>query len=307
MKTLYFEGAGCFNVNEYLDPEFRGNPRIRTAFRNDKGAAIYLELICGANYYFKNLFVDACYYIKGDDDCNKHRLGIDRHGAATMYTTNGILCLLNKIGATFDAIEVLPSLSGYKVFSDRPTNNRMASDRPVAGYNFGDEFVPDWDEIHKREMVYELLCPELYFIQEISSNGWRIDARYKETVPNVIKRLCDTISLPTAHFYSTYAEAQRELDDELAEYQRQANLSDYEWALEDLNKVLAHWAKLYGHTEDECENIRRRLLTLKKFEELEFCLMSSNVGYKYFKSSKWNAIYPVPNYKGELVYDNMSM
>lgn len=158
MKTLYFEGAGCFNVNEYLDPEFRGNPRIRTAFRNDKGAAIYLELICGANYYFKNLFVDACYYIKGDDDCNKHRLGIDRHGAATMYTTNGILCLLNKIGATFDAIEVLPSLSGYKVFSDRPTNNRMASDRPVAGYNFGDEFVPDWDEIHKREMVYELLC-----------------------------------------------------------------------------------------------------------------------------------------------------
>lgn len=151
------------------------------------------------------------------------------------------------------------------------------------------------------------LCPELYFIQEISSNGWRIDARYKETVPNVIKRLCDTISLPTAHFYSTYAEAQRELDDELAEYQRQANLSDYEWALEDLNKVLAHWAKLYGHTEDECENIRRRLLTLKKFEELEFCLMSSNVGYKYFKNSKWNAIYPVPNYKGELVYDNMSM
>ena len=48
MKTLYFEGAGCFNVSEYLDPEFRGNPRIRTAFRNDKGAAIYLELICGA-------------------------------------------------------------------------------------------------------------------------------------------------------------------------------------------------------------------------------------------------------------------
>lgn len=162
MKTLYFEGAGCFNVNEYLDPEFRGNPRIRTAFRNDKGAAIYLELICGANYYFKNLFVDACYYIKGDDDCNKHRLGIDRHGAATMYTTNGILCLLNKIGATFDAIEVLPPLSGYKVFSDRPTNNRMASDRPVAGYNFGDEFVPDWDEIHKREMVYELLCESEY-------------------------------------------------------------------------------------------------------------------------------------------------
>lgn len=85
------------------------------------------------------------------------------------------------------------------------------------------------------------------------------------------------------------------------------NLSDYEWALEDLNKVLAHWAKLYGHTEDECENIRRRLLTLKKFEKLEFCLMSSNVGYKYFKSSKWNAIYPVPNFKGELIYDNMSM
>lgn len=64
---------------------------------------------------------------------------------------------------------------------------------------------------------------------------------------------------------------------------------------------------LYGHTEDECENIRRRLLTLKKFEELEFCLMGSHVGYKYFKNSKWNAIYPVPNFKGELVYDNMSM
>ena len=39
-KTLYFEGAGCSGTKRN-DVE---NCRIRTAFHNDKGESIYLEL-----------------------------------------------------------------------------------------------------------------------------------------------------------------------------------------------------------------------------------------------------------------------
>lgn len=78
MKTLFFEGAG--NVP-------RGNVencRIRTAFTNDNGEKIYLEL-SGVevgkhtsdrlrNFQYIG-FVNSCFYIKGsDDDENNYRL-----------------------------------------------------------------------------------------------------------------------------------------------------------------------------------------------------------------------------------------
>ena len=42
LKVLYFEGAG---MNTYESGEDVGNHRIRTAFLNNEGKAIYLEII----------------------------------------------------------------------------------------------------------------------------------------------------------------------------------------------------------------------------------------------------------------------
>ena len=130
MKTLYFEGAGS------VPRGMVENCRIRTAFHNDKGEAIYLEM--SGFEVTKNSprsikqftcagFVDHCHYIMGDDDCNKHSI-VDMRHKTFEYNKSEILSIVNSLGCSFDEVVILPDLAGYRVFKDRE------------GHNFGDEF-----------------------------------------------------------------------------------------------------------------------------------------------------------------------
>ena len=112
MKKLYFEGAGSFGCCDTAE-ELRGNCRLRTMFHDDKGRAVYLEILSGMNKTAGRLYVDFCHYI-GKDGCNLLRLPVWRDGKRREYTPEGILALLDEIGAHFDAVEVLPSLAGYR-------------------------------------------------------------------------------------------------------------------------------------------------------------------------------------------------
>lgn len=160
LKVLYFEGAGCENT-------YRGeinNCRIRTAFTNNEGKKIYLEI----NGYEKTKddekkyhrfqeykigeaigFIDSCHYITNDsniDDCNKSRLECERKNNIS-YSYNGILTFVNKqCNCSFDKIEVLGDLSGYRVFADTTKNN-------YSMYNYGDEFEYDIELENIRKTV----------------------------------------------------------------------------------------------------------------------------------------------------------
>lgn len=113
MKKLYFEGAGSFGCCDTAE-ELRGNCRLRTMFHDDKGRAVYLEILSGMNKTAGRLYVDSCHYI-GKDDYNLRRLPVERDSKRREYTPAGILELLDEIGAHFDAVEVLPNLAGYRV------------------------------------------------------------------------------------------------------------------------------------------------------------------------------------------------
>lgn len=144
MKKLYFEGAGCVA---------RGNVpncRIRTAFHLDNGTPVYLEIsgleTCGSTAPMYRRFtnygiVDHLHYA-GECTCGDDRaaFGLDR-AFAFEYTLENILALVNSFGVSFDAVEVLPDLSGYRVHADK------------GGYNYGDEFAPDRELIRAREAV----------------------------------------------------------------------------------------------------------------------------------------------------------
>lgn len=140
-KTLYFEGAGSVPRGDVE------NCRIRTAFTNDHGEQIYLELI-GAPVYSKGkqdrhsfeksaLFIEACFYI------NKTFIntgGFTQHYKVELnavmglgeYSKTKILNFINEqLHCHFFQIMVLDELSGYSVFKDK------------SKYNFGDEFVFD--------------------------------------------------------------------------------------------------------------------------------------------------------------------
>ena len=133
MKKLYFEGAGSFGCCDTAE-ELRGNCRLRTMFHDDQGRAVYLEI--GMNKTAGRLYVYSCNYI-GKDDYKMLRLPVERDGKRREYTPEGILALLDEIGAHFDAVEVLPRLAGYQVFADE-----YRSGGTEAEYMRGDTFVP---------------------------------------------------------------------------------------------------------------------------------------------------------------------
>ena len=117
-KVLYFEGAGCVPAGDVE------NCRIRTAFSNDLGEKIYLEMFnCPRD---GKIFVSSCHYITGDwDDENKNR--ITRNTLDLQYTKENILKFVNsKLNCSFSEIIILDNLDGYRVHK----GNRE--------YNFGD-------------------------------------------------------------------------------------------------------------------------------------------------------------------------
>ena len=142
-KVLYFEGVGCVERGDVP------NCRIRTAFHLDDGRALYLEL-SGAEVgkhmgdhlkCFTNAgFVDHCHFITEEGDVH-HKA--ERPGTYFEYSMAGILKFVNSLGASFDAIEVLPSLAGYQVHAGK------------GKCNYGDEFPYDAELTAKRLAIRE--------------------------------------------------------------------------------------------------------------------------------------------------------
>lgn len=166
MKTLYFEGAGMSDAD--ISKATVGNCRIRSAFHLDNGKPVYLEISGSERQRRSNPeifrwrytgFITDCHYITDDlpnDDCNNHRIvfpGERESGgwvnARTFaYTEAEILRVVNGLGASFDAIKVLPDLGGYQVFREK------YSDYGTMRYNYGDLFQFDQELLTRREAVY---------------------------------------------------------------------------------------------------------------------------------------------------------
>lgn len=142
MKKLYFEGAGCVPRADV------SNCRIRTAFHLDDGRAVYLEISglettrstapCYSKFTNYGI-IDHLHYIPGTSD-DRADFGLDRTYAFE-YTQANLLQLVNSLGASFDAVEVLHNLAGYRVHGDN------------CSYNFSDDFTPDKDLITARQQV----------------------------------------------------------------------------------------------------------------------------------------------------------
>lgn len=128
MKTLYFEGVGCVPLGDVE------NCRIRTAFYNDEGRVIYLELSGIERNKHTSIhlptcnfigFVDFCHYVTESlDDCNNNRVisvpeGLCVERKYYAYSKRGILNFVNKtLCCSFDEIRILDMFDGYRVHAD---------------------------------------------------------------------------------------------------------------------------------------------------------------------------------------------
>lgn len=125
------------------------------------------------------------------------------------------------------------------------------------------------------------------FCEEIhKERGYRIVRTYNFG----LDEYPDRISINKRKLYKTYKEVADVIEENYREMQRIANLSDYEWSVEQIDTVLDQWHKSLHKTDLEREECRHFILAQKNVEDIELRVFCGNLEWKYFKNKKWNTI-----------------
>ena len=121
---------------------------------------------------------------------------------------------------------------------------------------------------------------------DINKDGWTVVSAHRYWK----HRQSDYEILPCHKLYGSYDEAKAVVDAYVAELNRQAELSDYDWAVEQIDKALDKWHGIYGASEDECKAIRNFLLKQDKVEDIDVRIVSAGFQWKYEKNKKWMTV-----------------
>lgn len=115
--------------------------------------------------------------------------------------------------------------------------------------------------------------------------GWRIRKEHDDSV-----YVYPHVTLQKDNAFKTYAEAQAVIDAQEAEWKRQSELTDEEWAVEQIDHDLQRWAKIYSKFPEEVQKVRDFLLGMDKVEDIETRVFDGDFQWKYWKNKKWRTI-----------------
>lgn len=115
--------------------------------------------------------------------------------------------------------------------------------------------------------------------------GWRIRKEHDDSV-----YVYPYVTLQKDNAFKTYAEAQAVIDAQEAEWKRQSELTDEEWAVEQIDHDLQRWAKIYSKSPEEVQKVRDFLLGMDKVEDIETRVFDGDFQWKYWKNKKWRTI-----------------
>ena len=120
---------------------------------------------------------------------------------------------------------------------------------------------------------------------EITKDGFRIVKKYPMWQHHI-----DHTSIRPDKVYFTYEEAKEEVDSNIAEFYRQASLSDYDWSVEQIDKNLRKYQIVNDATDEEVKQYRDWLLVMDNVEDIETRIFGCNIQWKYWKNKRWNNI-----------------
>lgn len=124
---------------------------------------------------------------------------------------------------------------------------------------------------------------------EITKDGWRIHKGYPQDWG--INRTPNHTTVTCSKVYRTYDEAQNEVDEHIAEYKRQAALSDYDWSIEQIDKVLGYYKNIYDLTDSEVRQYRDWILSQDDIENIELRIHFGNLEWRdWERHKKWHGI-----------------
>lgn len=114
----------------------------------------------------------------------------------------------------------------------------------------------------------------------IEKGEWCLKYVYDDPRSNTVLKNWDEIFLSAN-------DAQKRIDEINAENKRIANLSDYDYNVECLAKVIDSYKSLYHVPDVDIDKIRSKIMELDDFENLEFRLGSGNIQFKNWKKKRW--------------------
>lgn len=120
---------------------------------------------------------------------------------------------------------------------------------------------------------------------DITKEGFKVIKKYP-----MWQHYKTRVSIRPDKVYSTYQEANAEVEEYISEFKRQASLTDYEWSVEQIDKTLNFWKHLYDISEKEILSYREWLLSIKNVEDIETRVFFGQIQWKYEKNKKWNNI-----------------
>ena len=120
---------------------------------------------------------------------------------------------------------------------------------------------------------------------DITKDGYRIIKQYP-----YFNKYTTHISIRPDKLYYSYEEAEKEVRDNISEFERQANLSDYDWSVEKIDEVLNRWKYLCNISDNDIKEYRQWLLDMKDVEDIELRIYQGEIQWKYWKNKKWSNI-----------------
>lgn len=117
---------------------------------------------------------------------------------------------------------------------------------------------------------------------EVTNKGFRIVKKWPMFVPYITH-----VSIRPDKVYFTYEEAKKEADDNIAELNRQAELSEYDWCVEQIDKTLSRFKFYKGLSDEEINKYREYILGLDNIEDIETRISGGDIQWKYLNKKRW--------------------
>lgn len=120
---------------------------------------------------------------------------------------------------------------------------------------------------------------------DITKDGYRIIKKYPMWEHHI-----DHVSIRSDKVYDNFLDAKHEVDENIAEFERQLKLTDEEWSIEQIEKTLQRWQKFADATDREVAKYKEWLLKLPDIIAVETRIYGNQVQWKYEDKKRWNYI-----------------
>lgn len=127
------------------------------------------------------------------------------------------------------------------------------------------------------------------FRQDIDpKEGWCVFAKYLDRTD--IGYLSEEETVNRIDAFKNFKDVKERLDLLLAEYDHQANMSDYDWAVNEMDTALNQCCKFHNVDDRVKNKVREFLLGLDDIENIDFHYGGNGLRYRHVNWKKWRTV-----------------